>query len=43
MAAAENIAVSGELLQNEPMSRHTSLRVGGPADLYFVPASIEDR
>ncbi|HEX5786915.1 MAG TPA: UDP-N-acetylmuramate dehydrogenase [Woeseiaceae bacterium] len=42
MAAAENIAVSGELLQNEPMSRHTSLRVGGPADLYFVPASIED-
>lgn len=42
MAAAENIEVQGELLRHEPMSRHTSLRVGGPADLYFVPASLED-
>jgi UDP-N-acetylmuramate dehydrogenase len=42
MAAAENIDVQGELLRDEPMSRHTSLRVGGPADLYFVPASLED-
>jgi UDP-N-acetylmuramate dehydrogenase len=24
------------------MSAHTSLRVGGPADLYYIPASIED-
>jgi UDP-N-acetylmuramate dehydrogenase len=24
------------------MSRHTSWRVGGPADLYFVPADLED-
>ncbi len=42
MAAAENIEVEGELLRDEPMSRHTSLRVGGPADLYFVPASLAD-
>ena len=42
MAAAANIDVQGELLRDEPMSRHTSLRVGGPADLYFVPASLED-
>jgi UDP-N-acetylmuramate dehydrogenase len=28
----------GELLRNEPMSRHTSWQVGGPADLYLVPA-----
>ena len=42
MAAAENIDVQGELLRDEPMSRHTSLRVGGPADLYFVPADLED-
>ncbi len=42
MAVAANIEVQGELLRDEPMSRHTSLRVGGPADLYFVPASLED-
>ena len=33
---------SGELLQNELMSRHTSLKVGGPADLYAVPKDLED-
>ena len=33
---------AGELRENEPMSRHTSWRVGGPADLFFVPASIPD-
>lgn len=27
------------LLHDEPMSRHTSWRVGGPADLYFRPRS----
>lgn len=42
MAAADSIDVQGDLLRDEPMSRHTSLRVGGPADLYFVPASLED-
>jgi UDP-N-acetylmuramate dehydrogenase len=29
------------LLSNEPMSRHTSWRVGGPADAFFRPDSIE--
>jgi UDP-N-acetylmuramate dehydrogenase len=29
-----------ELLRNEPMSKHTSWRLGGPADLYFRPASL---
>ena len=33
---------SGELLQNELMSRHTSLKVGGPADLYAVPKDLKD-
>ena len=42
MAAAANNAVVGELRENEPMSRHTSWRAGGPADLFFVPASVED-
>ncbi|MDX1517014.1 MAG: UDP-N-acetylmuramate dehydrogenase [Woeseiaceae bacterium] len=42
MAAAEDIPVQGELRQREPMERHTSWRVGGPADWYFVPASVDD-
>ena len=29
------------LLRNEPMSKHTSWRLGGPADLYFRPDSVE--
>ena len=30
---AKNMTVQGELRYDEPMSRHTSWRVGGPADL----------
>lgn len=32
----------GTLLRNEPMSRHTSLKVGGPADIYAVPQDLDD-
>lgn len=32
----------GQLLYDEPMSRHTSWRTGGPADLYFAPADLQD-
>ena len=43
MMAAEKIpAVSGELKEQEPLSRHTSWRVGGPAELYFRPADLDD-
>ncbi len=42
MAAAKQIDGSGELRENEPMSRHTSWRVGGPADLFFIPASLDE-
>ena len=28
--------------ENEPMSRHTTFRVGGPAELMFFPASAEE-
>ena len=42
MAAAPDIGVQGELRYDEPMSRHTSWRVGGPAETFFVPASIDD-
>lgn len=27
---------------NEPLARHTTLRIGGPADIYLEPASEED-
>ncbi|KPL28319.1 MAG: UDP-N-acetylenolpyruvoylglucosamine reductase [Acidithiobacillales bacterium SM1_46] len=32
----------GQLFHNEPMARHTSWRVGGPADRLYVPADLED-
>ena len=32
----------GELLIDEPMSKHTSWRVGGPADQFFIPADRDD-
>lgn len=44
MTAAESLvaqlsqAFQGELLPNEPMARHTTFRIGGPADLYAQPA-----
>lgn len=28
---------SGTILRNEPMSKHTTWRVGGPADVYYSP------
>ncbi|MFY9442421.1 MAG: UDP-N-acetylmuramate dehydrogenase [Bacillota bacterium] len=32
----------GTLLVSEPMSSHTSFRIGGPADVFFVPSDEED-
>lgn len=32
----------GTLLRDEPMSRHTSWRVGGPADVWYQPADEDD-
>lgn len=32
----------GELRHAEPMSRHTSWRVGGPADIWYRPADRQD-
>jgi UDP-N-acetylmuramate dehydrogenase len=34
--------IRGEVLYNEPLSRHTSLKVGGPADLFVTPADLAD-
>jgi UDP-N-acetylmuramate dehydrogenase len=40
----ENIRTSfrGQLLRNESMCLHTSLKAGGPADLYAIPEDADD-
>lgn len=42
MNAVSSSRVHGELRAGEPMSRHTSWRVGGPAQNFFRPADIDD-
>lgn len=42
MNALAGISIRGRIRHNEPMSRHTSWRVGGPADVYFQPADAQD-
>jgi len=34
--------VTPAALRDEPLRKHTSWRVGGPADLYYEPTSVED-
>jgi UDP-N-acetylmuramate dehydrogenase len=38
----DNMTYKGVLLEHEPMSRHTSWRVGGVADRFYRPADIND-
>lgn len=42
MAALKTPEAVGEIRQDEPMSKHTSWRVGGPAEVFFKPSGIED-
>ncbi len=42
MNAAEQARLRGQLRRDEPMSKHTSWRVGGIADSYYIPADLED-
>jgi UDP-N-acetylmuramate dehydrogenase len=30
------------VLHNEPLARHTSWRVGGPADVFFKPQDVAE-
>ncbi len=30
------------ILRNEPMARHTTFKVGGPADLFVAPSSVDE-
>jgi len=40
--ALDRSRLRGDWVSNEPMARHTSWRVGGPADIYYKPADIDD-
>lgn len=42
MAMFEDIPLRGQLKLNEPMSRHTSWRVGGSVDRFYQPADVDD-
>jgi UDP-N-acetylmuramate dehydrogenase len=42
VSAARNLEPRGRLLRGESLARHTSWRVGGPADRYFEPADRDD-
>jgi len=42
MNLASRQSIKGRLMFDEPMSKHTSWRLGGPADRYYVPADLQD-
>lgn len=41
-AVGNKLALRGKLLRDESMAKHTSWRLGGPADAYYVPADLAD-
>ncbi|MFT5659361.1 MAG: UDP-N-acetylmuramate dehydrogenase [Gammaproteobacteria bacterium] len=42
MNVAQSIPFNGQLLRDELMSKHTSWRVGGKADNYYIPTCLSD-
>lgn len=42
IAAELRRVLTGEVRESEPMARHTTLRIGGPADLYVMCDTIAD-
>lgn len=34
--------IKGKTLLNEPLSKHTSIRIGGPADIFILPLDMQD-
>lgn len=42
MAALKDIGLRGVMKLNEPMSKHTTWRIGGPADQFYTPADLDD-
>ena len=31
----------GKVLENEPLANHTTMKIGGPADLLIIPKDID--
>jgi UDP-N-acetylmuramate dehydrogenase len=42
MSAVPTERTTIEVLRNEPLRKHTSWRVGGPADLFYAPTAIPE-
>ncbi len=42
MTMTKQTALRGEMRTDEPMAKHTTWRVGGPADHFYTPADIDD-
>lgn len=42
LSRESDIPYRGELLRNEAMERHTSLKTGGPADFFAIPEDSDD-
>jgi UDP-N-acetylmuramate dehydrogenase len=42
MTTVDITGLRGELRFNEPLARHTSWRVGGPADRFYIPVDVDD-
>lgn len=42
MAALRQAAPAIEIKQDEPMSCHTTFAIGGPADLFLMPATVDE-
>ncbi|OHW62057.1 UDP-N-acetylenolpyruvoylglucosamine reductase [Andreesenia angusta] len=38
----ESVVANGRVMVDEPMKRHTTFKIGGPADLLVEPSSIEE-
>lgn len=32
----------GRVRENEPLSKHTTMKIGGPADVLLEPSSVEN-
>jgi UDP-N-acetylmuramate--L-alanine ligase/UDP-N-acetylenolpyruvoylglucosamine reductase len=41
-SGADFAAIRGKVLKNEPMAKHTSLKIGGPAQYWVEPEDAED-
>ncbi len=42
VALSDRPELRGELRHAEPLARHTSWRVGGPAERFYIPADLDD-